>query len=150
MSETDSSYLKIENARTDEQEKLMRKIDEDGVCPFCAEHFRKYHPRPIIEESDFWFFTENMSPYDHTKYHFIFVYKPSHITTPGKLVPGAAEDLFKLLSGAVQKYEIPGGSFFMRFGDGHYNGSSVNHLHAQLLMGNVGAPGYEKVRVKLG
>jgi len=39
---------------------------------------------------------------------------------------------------------------FMRFGDTHYNGSSVEHLHAQLLQGDVDAPGHEPVRVKLG
>ena len=150
MPESDSTYLKMDNARTNEQKKLMNKIRVAGVCPFCSEHFIKYHPRPIIEESDFWFFTENMSPYDHTKYHFIFVYKPAHITTPGEMMLGAAEDLFRLVSFSVEKYKIPGGSFFMRFGDMKYNGSSVNHLHAQLLMGNADIKNHEPVRVKLG
>jgi diadenosine tetraphosphate (Ap4A) HIT family hydrolase len=128
----------------------MAKIAADGVCPFCAEYFRKYHPKPIVKETDFWFVTENISPYIGTKYHFIFVYKPKHITKPSEFVPGTAEDLFTLVNQLVEENQIPGGSFFMRFGDTRYNGSSVEHLHGQLIMGDVDAPGHEKVRVKLG
>lgn len=129
---------------------LMQKIIVDGVCPFCAEHFKKYHPRPILKETAYWFLTENMSPYAGTKYHFIFVYKPAHITTPNEITPEAFNNLFALMNAVVEEYEIPGGAFFMRFGDMRYNGSSVEHLHAQLLMGDVDAPDHEPVRVKLG
>jgi diadenosine tetraphosphate (Ap4A) HIT family hydrolase len=143
-------FLNVTAVRTPEQKELMEKIAADGVCPFCAEHFKKYHPKPILKETPYWFFTENMSPYVGTKYHFIFVYKPSHIITPEQLIPEAILDLYSLINEAVKTYEIPGGSFFMRFGDTRYNGSSVEHLHPQLLMGDVDAPGHEKVRVKLG
>ena len=53
--------LNHDNARTEEQKTLMAKIEEDGVCPFCAEHFKKYHPKPILKETDYWFVTENMN-----------------------------------------------------------------------------------------
>lgn len=146
----DETFLNLNNARTPEQQALMHQIAEDGVCPFCAEYFRKYHPKPILKETEYWFFTENMSPYAGTKYHFIFVYKPAHITTPKEIPPKAVVDLFILLNAAIEEYKILGGAFFMRFGDTRYNGSSVAHLHLQLLMGDVDAPGHEKVRVKLG
>lgn len=147
---SDSDLLNLDAARTPEQKELMEKIATDGVCPFCAEHFTKYHPKPIIKETEYWFLTENMSPYIGTKYHFILVYKPGHISSPVEMLPEAGTDLFSLVSWAVKKYEFPGGSFFMRFGDGKYNGSSVRHLHAQLLMGDAEAEGHEAVRVKLG
>ncbi len=147
---SDSKLLDISNARTQEQRILMEQIQKDGVCPFCAEYFSKYHPKPIIKETDYWFFSENMSPYEGTKYHFIFVYKPSHIEGPGELSTEASSDLFSLLSWATKTYNIPGGSFFMRFGKSKYTGSSVAHLHAHLLMGDIDAPGHEAVRVKLG
>lgn len=146
----DSKLLNLENARTPEQQVLMAKIIEDAVCPFCAENFTTYHPKPILKETEYWFLTENMSPYDGTKYHFILVYKPSHITTLSEISPEASKDLFSVLSATVEEYKIPGGAFFIRFGDTRYNGSSVQHLHAQLLMGDADAPGHEKVRVKLG
>lgn len=144
------SGLNLDNARTPEQMELMKKIIDDGVCPFCAEHFKKYHPKPILKETEYWFFTENMSPYTGTKYHFIFVYKPAHITTSSQLSPEALTDLFNLVHSAAAEYNIPGGSFFMRFGDHKYTGGSVEHLHAHLLQGDVDAPDHEAVRVKLG
>ena len=144
------SGLNLSNARTPEQVELMQKIIADGVCPFCKENFVKYHPKPILKETEFWFFTENMSPYPGTKHHFIFVYKPAHITEPRELPTQAITDLFDLINDAVDKYEIPGGSFFMRFGDNQYTGSSVEHLHAHLLMGNRDEPGHQSVKVKLG
>ena len=64
--------------------------------------------------------------------------------------PEAVADLFTLLNAATAEYQITGGAFFMRFGDTHYNGSSVEHLHAHLIMGDVDAEGHEPVRVKLG
>lgn len=145
-----ASGLNLSNARTPEQVALMEKIIADGVCPFCAEHFRKYHPKPILKETEYWFFTENMSPYAGTKHHFIFVYKPAHITKPTELSAEASADLFALIQAATEEYQFPGGALFMRFGDTRYNGSSVEHLHAHLLMGDHDAPGHEPVRVKLG
>lgn len=140
----------MDNARTPEQVALMQKIIADGVCPFCAEHFKTYHPKPILKETAYWFFTENMSPYAGTKYHFIFVYKPAHITKPSELPPEALVDLFSLVNTAIDEYHIPGGSFFMRFGDHRYTGGSVEHLHAHLLQGDADYDGHESVRVKLG
>ena len=145
-----SSGLNLKHARTLEQITLMQKIIDDGVCPFCKEYFAKYHPKPILKETAYWFFTDNMSPYKGTRHHFIFVYKPTHITKPGEMLPEALTDLFSLVNWAVIEYNILGGSFFMRFGDTHYTGSSVEHLHAHLLMGDVDAPEHEAVRVKLG
>lgn len=128
----------------------MAKIESDGVCPFCAEHFTKYHPKPIIKETDFWFVTENMSPYEGTKHHFLFVYKPSHISKPEEMSAAALEDLYALLAFVTTTYKIIGGSFFMRFGDTHYTGGSVEHLHAQLITGKSETETSEAIRVKLG
>jgi len=150
MSDLNPSGLNMQNARTPEQVALMQKIIDDGVCPFCAEYFKKYHPKPIIKETEYWFFTENMSPYKGTKYHFLMVYKPSHVRKPSDVAPEALADLFVLANWAIEEYKIPGGSIFMRFGDTRYTGSSVEHLHAHLLMGDNDAPDHEPVRVKLG
>lgn len=141
--------LDHKEARTDEQKKLMAQIEADGVCPFCEAHFRQYHPKPIIKETDYWFFTENMSPYEGTVRHFIFVYKPGHITFPSELTTEARVELFDLVDFAVKEYNIPGGGFFMRFGEGGYNGSSVEHLHGHLISGVQKAEDTEGLKVKL-
>jgi len=137
-------------ARTKEQRELMAKIEADGVCPFCAEHFTQYHPKPILKETDFWFVTTNMSPYEGTTLHFLFVYKPTHTNNPTDISSEAGAELFTLVSEITLEYKIPGGSFFMRFGEGGYNGSSVEHLHAQLIVGEQKSDTTESLRVKLG
>lgn len=142
--------LNHDNARTPEQRELMEKIENDGVCPFCAEHFKTYHPKPILKETDYWFVSTNMSPYEGTKHHFLFVYKPAHITFPSEASPEAHADLFRSIEQVISEYAIEGGSFFMRFGDTRYNGSSVEHLHAHIIVGNIDDPNHEPVRVKLG
>ncbi len=141
--------LNHDNARTDEQKKLMAQIEADGVCPFCAEHFKKYHPKPIIKETDYWFLTENMSPYDGTIRHFLFVYKPAHITMPSDITPEGTKDLFELVSFVNETYKIEGGGFFMRYGDTAWNGSSVEHLHAHIIVGGKQTEGKGKIRVPL-
>lgn len=150
MDEVSKTGLNHKNARTPEQIELMRKIEEDGVCPFCKEYFPTYHPKPILKETDFWFVTENMSPYEGTTKHLLFVYKPEHISHPEKMVAGAGDELIDLVAWASSEFNIEGGSFFMRFGNTKYNGSSVEHLHAQLLTGVQESDKTEAIRVKLG
>jgi len=150
MNEFSKTGLNHESARTEEQKKLMAQIEKDGVCPFCAEHFKKYHPKPIIKETDYWFLTTNMSPYEGTKHHFLFVYKPAHINTFNAITSEAAQDLFALLAWVTKTYAVEGGSFFMRFGDTQYTGGSVAHLHAQLIAGQKQSDNTEALKVKLG
>jgi diadenosine tetraphosphate (Ap4A) HIT family hydrolase len=90
-----------------------------------------------------------MSPYEGTTHHYIFVYKPSHITLPSELSPESRIELFDLIDWAVQEFNIPGGSFFMRFGNSDFNGSSVEHLHGHLISGTKKGDGSEGLKVKL-
>lgn len=142
--------LNHSNARTKEQEELMARIEADGVCPFCVEHFKKYHPKPIIKETAYWFVTDNISPYEGTSRHLLFVYKPAHITRPKDILPEAAQDLFALVGTLAEELNIRGGGFFMRFGDTLLNTSSVEHIHAHIVVGGEHAEGKEKLKVPLG
>ena len=142
----EKSGLNLANARTPEQIALMQKIIADGVCPFCAEHFRKYHPKPVLKETEYWFFTENMSPYVGTKYHFILVYKPTHITDPKELSAEAWNNLLELIHWAEKEYQIDGGTFAMRFGTDLKYANSVMHLHAHLIEPNVDDPQHPGVK----
>jgi len=144
-------FLDFNHARTPEQIELMRKISEDGVCPFCPEYFTKYHPQPILKEGKWWYVSENMSPYEGTKLHLIFVYK-KHATFSSEIDPEAAKELFALIGWAEKEFAIVGGSFFVRFGKTEYTGGSVDHFHVQLLVGNAKGTDaeYEGLKVKLG
>ncbi|MFT7507607.1 MAG: ATP adenylyltransferase [Acidimicrobiales bacterium] len=150
MSGFSKAGLDHTEARTDEQKDLMQQIEADGVCPFCAEHFAKYHPKPILKETDTWFVTTNMSPYEGTDYHFLFVYKPKHTNSPTDMTPEEGAELFTLIQDTIAEHNLPGGGFFMRFGEGGYNGSSVEHLHAHLIVGQKKSENTEGLKVKLG
>ena len=146
MSDNVTGFLNLRNARTPEQQELMERIAVDGVCPFCVEHFKKYHPRPVLKETDYWFFTENISPYIGTRHHFLFVYKPRHITTPDELEPEALVDLFAVLDWARNEFGINGGTFAMRFGTAKKYANSVMHLHAHLIEPDVDDPTHTGVK----
>ncbi len=117
-----------------EYHSVLKKITRDNVCPFCPAHF-KYHTRPILRTGKHWLLTENMSPYEGTKKHFLFIHK-KHIETPQKLSAAAWKELLSHLNWVSKKYRLPAGGFFMRFGDMHYTGASVAHLHAQMIIGS--------------
>jgi len=144
------SHVLVEHARGEKQKEIMEKIKKDGVCPFCAENFLKYHTEPIIKETDNWILTYNYDPYEGARYHFLFVYKPAHIGKPSEMLSEARVELFDLVEEICDKNEIDGGSILMRFGDGKINGSSVDHLHAHLVVGDHKDTGGESLKVKLG
>lgn len=142
-------YLDFNHARTKKQIEVMNKIVEDGVCPFC--HFPKYHIKPILKETAWWYVSENMAPYEGTKIHLMFVYK-EHATLASEIKPEATKDLFELIGWAEKEYKLEGGAFFVRFGKSEYTGGSVDHFHVQLLQGNAKGTdeNCEKLKVKLG
>jgi len=142
--------LNFENARTNEQVAIMEKARANGVCPFCREHIEKYHPKPIYKEEKYWLVTENMSPYDGTKFHFLFVYTPGHVESISEIPTEAFAELHFLLDQMREYLSIQGGTLIMRFGDNKYNGGSVSHLHAQLVVGDADDPNHEPVRTKVG
>lgn len=143
-------YVHVVHSRDDKQKEIMQQIETDGVCPFCSENFLKYHTEPIIKETDSWILTKNFSPYEGSVHHFLFVYKPSHINSPGDMNTESRIELFDLVDELCTRHKITGGSVLMRFGDGEINGSSVEHLHAHLVVGVPRGENTEGLKVKLG
>jgi ATP adenylyltransferase len=154
MAEKESEYerplLRFENARTEEQISVMKKAEREGICPFCREYIERFHPKPIIREERYWLVTENMSPYKGTKFHFLFIYTPGHVESVSEISAEAFTELYYLLTRIRNDYWIKGGTFILRFGDNKYNGGSVSHLHAQLIVGDADNPDHEPVRTKIG
>lgn len=129
------NFVKVDNA-SDRQDyvALLKKIEKENVCPFCMEYFLKNNPMPILRNGAHWVVTPNVSPYKGTEHHFIFVHK-KHIERPEQLKPAAWEELRSHVAWLSKKYKMPGGGFFMRFGEGSFSGATVAHLHAHLLTG---------------
>lgn len=127
---------------------VLKKIIKDGICPFCPENF-KYHTHPILRTGTHWFVTENMAPYPGTRHHFLFVLK-KHKEDVSSLTTKEFAELLSHLRWLTKKYTLPAGSFFMRFGDTSYTNASVNHIHAQLILGSARSKKTTKLKVTLG
>lgn len=144
-----NNYIDIDNAREDDQRSVMENIAEAAHCPFCRENLAKYHQQPILKEGKFWIVTTNQWPYEHTKHHFLLIYKV-HALNLGDLSPAAGQELFKLVAELEKDCQFKGGGLAMRFGDTDYSAGTVNHLHVQLIEPDFSAPDFEPVRIKIG
>lgn len=141
-------FVHIGHGRSPEQVALMKKIQADGVCPFCWGNLEKYHPKPVLKKTEWWLMTENMSPYGNIPTHYIFIYK-NHVTALSEISPEGYADLFKLIATIETEQQLVGGTFMIRFGKPTYTGGSVSHLHAHLISGVDQSEG-DAVRVKVG
>jgi diadenosine tetraphosphate (Ap4A) HIT family hydrolase len=138
--------VKVENASSPEYGKALKKIHTDGICPFCRKNFAKYHKNPILHEGKDWLVTRNMYPYRGTTHHFLLVHK-KHIEHLNKLSKEAWFELYEHYSRLNSEYSIRGGTIIFRFGNSPCTGSTVRHLHAQLVVGNPKKPRGIKVVV---
>src|SRR5579864_1492827 len=101
---------------------VIEAIKKDGVCPFCAENFSKYHKNPILKEGAYWLLTNNMYPYEGAKRHVLILHK-AHIETLADISPEAWTEFKTLLDGFIKDIGLPGGSLILRFGDTRYTGA---------------------------
>lgn len=131
---SDDSLMNINNARNPLQIENMKKIESEGFCPFCPEHMEKYHTPPILKRAKYWYITPNMYPYENTAYQFLFVTN-EHINDSKDLSPEAWSELQEHVRFVMDEYKIEGGTLLMRSGDMSKTGSTVLHLHAQLIVG---------------
>lgn len=122
---------------------VIKKITGDGVCPFCTEHIRKYHPNPIIER-EYWLITNNAYPYKPVLHHILLIHK-THISNITEISKPAWDELHAILN-EKQSEGIAGGTFMLRFGDTKFTGASVRHLHAHLVQSNPQDPTYDKAK----
>jgi len=121
-------------SNTDTYGNVISQIAQDGVCPFCPEHLAKYHKKPIIEKK-YWVLTDNMYPYKPFLQHKLIIHK-EHITHVNELSKEAWIELQNIVKEETSAKNISGGTFIMRFGDTHFTGASVSHLHAHIVQSN--------------
>lgn len=143
------NHVDLDNSRYQEQYDIMRTIIENDESPFLLKNLRKYHRQEILKEGKYWYVTPNQWPYDHTKYHFLIIHQ-EYLTNISQITPQASVELIKMVQWLINKYNIPGGAFCMRFGDTNYSAGTVNHLHAQFIVPDIEAPDYKPTRFKIG
>jgi ATP adenylyltransferase len=135
-------------ARTDAQAKRMKDLEKRNVCAFCRENIETETTSPIEIETKNWVVKESDYPYERTKHHLLIISK-----THAKSVTGlskAAQDEFLPLIAKIEKfYKLPSYAVAMRAGDMHYNGGSVEHIHAHVITGDTEHPDPDPVRFKV-
>lgn len=128
---------------------VIKKIQEDNVCPFCPDQLANYHKNPIIKEGKFWTLTTNMYPYKNSKYHFLLILK-AHKSDTKELSNEEWFELHDHINWLTDTYKFPGGSLMMRCGDTAHTGASVSHLHAHLVTPDFDNPNREPILTRLG
>ncbi|HEY4518324.1 MAG TPA: hypothetical protein VJG48_01730 [Candidatus Paceibacterota bacterium] len=152
-SKAKNQFANVAHSRTEEQKQVMEDILAKGHCPFCPEQLEAYHKEPLLKDGKFWILTKNQWPYEGAKLHLLAIAK-KHAAKLCDLEEGSGNELLDLLTWAEKEFEIPGGSFFIRFGDTDYTGATVQHIHAQLISSeprlDEGGKENDKLKVKLG
>lgn len=134
-------------ARSDEQLKEMERLSKAGICIFCPENISQ-DTEKIELETDHWMLKKNRYPYEQTKYHFILIPK-QHAKDVSELPINAQEEFLPLVARVAKKYKLKSYAVAMRSGDMRYNGGSIEHIHAHLVVGDTDDPNHQPVRFKL-
>jgi ATP adenylyltransferase len=146
---TQPLIVDLDNARYDDQRKVMEDIIDDNICPFCLENLERYHKHPILKTGKYWFVTKNQWPYEHTRLHLLAILN-THAEKLADVPTEAGAELLEIMKWAEKEYNIPGGGFAMRFGNTNYSAGSVAHLHAQLVVPDWESDSFQPVRIKIG
>jgi diadenosine tetraphosphate (Ap4A) HIT family hydrolase len=129
--------VNIGNARISKRgdyDAVLKQIERSDFCPFCEEHFGKHHHEPILIRNRSWIVTHNAWPYEGAKRHFLLVAR-RHVRSAGQLRAEEWADLGAAFRGLEKKYGFPGATLFMRSADTALTGGTVEHLHAQIVIG---------------
>lgn len=127
----------------------LEAIIAQGFCPFCEEHLLKHHRNPILYKSEYWLVTENTWPYGGTQHHFLLIAR-AHVEATEVLSPEAWADFHEVYRLLVTRYNLKGATLMLRSGSMQITGASVNHLHAQLIVGSPRAEGAEPIKALVG
>jgi hypothetical protein len=113
---------------------ILKKIIEEGHCPFCREYLFRHHTKPILREGAHWLVTENFKPYDGVTYQFLII-ALSHVERIGELPSGAGDEIIDHHRWLAETYNFSGSTLLWREGDTDMTGASVRHLHFQVIVG---------------
>lgn len=144
-----SGFVDVSEFHADDQRQVMEQIEKAGVCPFCRPNLATYHRQPVLWQNADWLVTKNDYPYEGSDYHLLIIYR-YHLENILQLDREAYSALHEAIEWIVRRWRIKGGTFLMRFGDMNYNGASVQHLHAHVIVGVKKNRRTESLRIKVG
>jgi dihydrofolate reductase/diadenosine tetraphosphate (Ap4A) HIT family hydrolase len=133
-------------ARRDDQLRHMQRLQADGICIFCEEHFADHHREPIEYRGEHWYVTKNDYPYPGTRAHYLIVpYR--HVRSFDELPDEAGAELWAIKRMLKAGLDAPATAAVERSGDMRLNGGSVAHLHTHFVV--LGAEPEETVRFRV-
>ncbi len=135
-------FVDTNNSRAGQYRNVIADIAKKGVCPFCPDQLKQFHKNPILTRK-YWIVTDNMYPYHPVLQHLLLIHR-KHIKHASEISVGAWQELSKIIKEVSEKRDISGGTFILRFGDTHFTGSSVSHLHAHLIQSSPESDDYDK------
>jgi len=142
----------IANATIMKRNEYVRALDSiiaGGFCPFCEKNLFKHHHEPLIYKTKYWLVTKNSWPYEGARFHFLFITRV-HIEATEKMSPEMWANLHTLYKKLVAKNSIKGATLFIRSGNTKFTSASVNHLHAQLVVGTPRTKTTRPIAVPIG
>ena len=143
--------LNLENTRTKKQKARMEEAKREDICPFCPVGLKKIHKLPIEFEYGGFFATKNAFAYDGTDFHYLIIPR-RHINDITELNDNDWISVGRILKEVLTNQNSSSGGFFLRFGDMTKTGSSIEHLHFQVLSGTKSETDEDRksLKVKLG
>lgn len=132
MKQRSRTFVELSHARVAQQRSVMEKIVDDGVCPFCVEHLKRYHKQPILRQNASWLLTKNQWPYKGAEVHLLAILR-RHEEDIENLTDEDWKNFGKLMRWARKHLKARGGIIGMRFGEPKFSGATVQHIHAQLV-----------------
>jgi diadenosine tetraphosphate (Ap4A) HIT family hydrolase len=148
MNENNKPFVNLNNARFDEQRRVMEDIKNNKECPFCPENLSKYHKEEILRKGAHWILTRNQWPYKYTDPHLLAI-ATYHAEKISDLRDGSFDELQDHIVWAEREFKIITGGLAMRFGDMSRNGATVNHLHMHLIVPSIDKPEDQKINFKI-
>lgn len=134
-------------ARSKAQLADMQDLAGRGICIFCPEHITE-DVNKLVLETDHWMVKPNSFPYKNAKLHLLIIPK-AHVPTIQELPLKAQNSFLPVVSQLEVMYKLDNYALGVRAGDMRYNGGSIEHLHAHLVVGETDAAEFEPVRFKM-
>lgn len=138
----------LNTARSKVQLQQMKNLIDRDICAFCPENIEKEQREPIELSTDFWIVKKNDYPYDNASLHLLLISK-NHVKTFADLTKQAQANFAYTISEVEKKWGLNSYALGMRSGNFKFNGGSVEHLHAHIVVGSVDEPDHTPIRFKM-
>lgn len=149
--EEPKQFVNLEYARFKDQCAVMKRIQQEGVCPFCPENRVSGEISEPLKRGNYWTLVPNRWPYEFTTLHAMLILE-RHIRFFDELRPAEVAELVELLGWARKDYGLSAYSLGVRCGNPCLTGATVDHLHIHLVVADpeTEKPGYERIRFAMG